>query len=138
MTRVTNNIDPMAYDKVVAVGEAIKEALNDGLTINQIKRRFDFRSDSPLRRWLKSKGLEAQALENGKVRKLGGPTLSPELQASTRLMAGYLIGRIGTTRTSKRINVLGSTIHRWARGEVYPSHAKFERLRELYEMELPR
>jgi len=138
MTRVNREVDPMAYDKVVAVGEAIKEALNDGLTINQIKRRFAFRSDSPLRRWLKSEGLEAQALENGKLRKYGGPTLSEELQASTRLMAGYLIGRIGTTKASKRINVLGSTIHRWARGEVYPSPAKFERLRELYEMELPR
>ena len=138
MTRVTNNIDPMAYDKVVAVGEAIKAALSEGLTINQIKRRFAFRSDSPLRRWMRGEGLEAQALENGRLRKYGGPTLSEELQSSTRLMAGYLIGRIGTTKASKRINVLGSTIHRWARGEVYPSPAKFERLRELYEMELPR
>jgi hypothetical protein len=138
MTRVNREVDPMAYDKVVAVGEAIKAALNEGLTINQIKRRFAFRSDSPLRRWLKEQGLEAQALENGRLRKYGGPTLSEELQTSTRLMAGYLIGRIGTTKASKRINVLGSTIHRWARGEVYPSPAKFDRLRELYEMELPR
>jgi hypothetical protein len=128
----------MAFEKVVAAGPAIREMLDNGLTINQIKRRCAFRSDSPLRRWLKEQGLEAQALENGKVRQLGGPTLSPELQAATRLMAAYLIGRIGTTKASKRINVLGSTIHCWARGEVYPSPGKFERLRELYEMEIGR
>lgn len=124
-----------AWAMVSSHAAGIREALNEGLSVNQIARRFKFKSASTLARWLKAEGLDQQAARNGQNRRLGGPTLDEITRSAVRAMSSHLLHRHGATRIAKKLQVLNGTLRAWSRGEVYPSPAKLERLKELYLMD---